>query len=520
MQDRPGVAVLITALSLRTRLALLVSMVVAVVLGVQAYVETRIFERTVERDLHENARLTAVAVADEFELRSDPLATSDITASLHTFIEAAPGLRSISIVTMADNEPTVLASTSSDERREALVTGARVIRTGQPSWAPRSEGFATMAVPAMRKDRTFGAVVVTVSLAPVEQVQRRGRLVALWVVPSAILLLTLLIDALARRLIHEPLRTLRDTMGRAGAGDLSARAAVARGDEIGAVADGLNAMLDKIQGFEKELQDRIRDATSELRQKNEELAESYRRMLDLRSELARAEQLAAVGQMAANVAHQVGTPLNLIYGHVQIMEQEVASNQKTQRRLEIVREQIGKVDAVVRTLLDRARRSTAKKSVDVASLLNRVADLARPRLGELGVTLSVVVHGSLPVITADIEALELAILNLITNGLDAMPRGGRLTIEVTPSEAGIELVVSDTGEGIAPDLLPRIFEPWVTTKSAGHGTGLGLSIARDVIVRHGGTIGVASEPGAGTTFTIFLPAAEITQLAEPTCRES
>ncbi len=104
--------------------------------------------------------------------------------------------------------------------------------------------------------------------------------------------------------------------------------------------------------------------------------------------------------------------------------------------------------------------------------------------------------------------LELALLNLVTNGLDAMPDGGTLAITVSPSEVGVRIEVADTGGGIAPALLPQIFDPWVTTKSAGHGSGLGLSITRDVVTAHGGTITVASESGRGATFTIDLPAAQ------------
>ena len=102
--------------------------------------------------------------------------------------------------------------------------------------------------------------------------------------------------------------------------------------------------------------------------------------------------------------------------------------------------------------------------------------------------------------------LELALLNLVTNGIDAMPSGGELSIRAEVIERGVRLVIRDTGEGIPEDLLPRIFDPWVTTKAPGRGTGLGLSIARDVIARLGGTIEVQSQRGQGTAFTIDLPA--------------
>jgi len=112
-----------------------------------------------------------------------------------------------------------------------------------------------------------------------------------------------------------------------------------------------------------------------------------------------------------------------------------------------------------------------------------------------------------PPVLADPVQLELALLNLLSNGLDAMPNGGVLTIALAPSPDGVKIEVSDTGTGIAPDLLPRIFDPWVTTKEAGRGSGLGLSITREVLAAHGGTVTVKSEVGVGSTFTLVLPAA-------------
>jgi signal transduction histidine kinase len=234
----------------------------------------------------------------------------------------------------------------------------------------------------------------------------------------------------------------------------------------------------------------------------------------LREALSRAEQLAAVGQMAASVAHQVGTPLNLISGYVQMLQQDAACDPRTARRLAIVQEQIAKVTSVVRTLLDHSRRPENRAPTALGPVLSRVADVARPKLHAAGIALALDVAPDLPLVWADSEELELAMLNLVTNSLDAMPAGGALSIRATARGSRVQIEVSDTGSGIPEELLPRIFQPWVTTKTAGRGTGLGLSITHDVIARHGGTIQVASVPGQQTTFTIELPssAAETTDV--------
>jgi two-component system NtrC family sensor kinase len=512
-QARPSVAKLRRSLSLRTRLALLVTLAVAIVIGTQAVIETRIFERTVQRDLVETARLTALAVADDFELRHEPVDVDALGVTLHEFAVSAPAIRTVSIVAINGEDTDVVASTSTGERPDALAVARQAVLEHQTVFREISGGSAIVAAPAAREGRTIGAAVVTISLGSVAQLRTKGRQVTLWFAPVVVVLLTLVIDWFARRLIHHPIGRIHHAMERAGAGDISARASIVRPDEIGDVASGLNEMLARIQHFNDALQERVDEATSELRLRNQELVDSYQRVFALREALARAEQMAAVGQMAASVAHQVGTPLNLISGYVQMLQQDAAVDAKTSRRLAIVQDQIAKVAAVVRTMLDHARRPDTRWPTAVGTLLSRVADVARPKLDASRIALSLDVAPGLPDVEANGEELELALLNLVNNSLDAMPSGGTLTIRASAQDGRVHIDVTDTGSGIPPELLPRIFEPWVTTKQAGRGTGLGLSITRDVIGRHGGTIGADSEPGR-TTVTIVLPSMQ-TVFPEP-----
>ena len=138
-------------------------------------------------------------------------------------------------------------------------------------------------------------------------------------------------------------------------------------------------------------------------------------------------------------------------------------------------------------------------------LLYRLIETARPRLAIARITVDARVDPQLPFVVGDAVRLELALLNLVNNALDAMPAGGTLTLVGEAREGGLHVEISDTGMGIPEELLPRIFDPWITTKPAGQGTGLGLSIARGVVTGHGGRIDVRSTPGVGTTFTIDLP---------------
>jgi two-component system, NtrC family, sensor kinase len=502
---RPSAARL--SVSLHVRLPLLVALVLTVLVGASAYLELHLFQTTLTSDLVEIAEGTGQAVSDDIEVGDDPTKREDLAESLREFTYANPSIRAILVVTMENGEPTVVASTSSAEGQDWISLARKAITSGKVVTSEPVRLIHLVGVPTRRNGRVWGAVVVTYSLSSADELLRQGRTVVLWFVPAAVLLMTLMLDLLIRRMVHKPIAGIRKTMTRVRAGELSARAPVTREDEIGAVAQGLNEMLAEMEGFNGALQERVREATSELRAKNAELVESYRRVFTLREALARADQLAAVGHMAASVAHQVGTPLNLISGYVQMIREDEGVTPRVTRRLEIVQEQIGKVTAIVRTMLDHARRTNPKEPTDIVSLLRRVSDVARPKLDAQGVRLQLDVS-DVPLVVADAVQLELALLNLVTNSLDAMPSGGVTTISAAQTPDGrVRIQVGDTGTGISPDLLPRIFEPWVTTKAAGRGTGLGLSITREVVANHGGAISVKSEVGVGSVFTIDLPPA-------------
>jgi signal transduction histidine kinase len=214
--------------------------------------------------------------------------------------------------------------------------------------------------------------------------------------------------------------------------------------------------------------------------------------------------MAAVGQMAANVAHQVGTPLNLISGYVQLVRESNA-DPRTRERLEIVERQIQQVTGVLRSMLDHARQRSPRELVDVARVVRYACETAHSQLALAGVELRMHVDDNLPSIEADATQLELVLINLIKNSLDAMPYGGTLTVSASEIETGVQVEVADTGSGIPPEMLSRVFEPWVTSKTIGQGTGLGLSIAREVIEAHGGSITIRNVENGGAVVTIHLP---------------
>jgi two-component system NtrC family sensor kinase len=170
---------------------------------------------------------------------------------------------------------------------------------------------------------------------------------------------------------------------------------------------------------------------------------------------------------------------------------------------------VAKVTAVVRAALDSSRPGAVPhERADLVILLRRVCQMAGPMLEEAGVQIELVTPNQSAELLTDPVQLELALLNLITNSVDAMASGGTVTVRLERVDERLRLEIEDTGSGLPPDLLAHIFDPWVTTKAQGKGSGLGLSIARQVVTSHGGTIRAQNRPGKGAVFTIDLPAAQ------------
>jgi len=330
-----------------------------------------------------------------------------------------------------------------------------------------------------------------------------------WFALSGILIVTLLVDQVARRLIYRRLALMRETMQRAAAGQLKARVSIDGLDEIGVIARGLNDILQGLERLNEAVDIRVEAATEVFRQKSVAIADSHREMAMLNEELARAGRLAALGQAAANMAHQIGTPLNLISGYVQLLIQSSAPESASLDRLKAIQDQIARVTAIVRAALDSSRPpAIPRERADLGALVRRVCQMASPMLEDAGVQVEVLAPDQSAELLADPVQLELALLSLIANSVDAMASGGTLTVRLGRVDDRLRLEVEDTGSGIPPDLLAHIFDPWVTTKERGKGSGLGLSIARQVIASHGGTIRVDNGPGKGAIFTIELPTAQ------------
>lgn len=491
--------------SLRVRLALAVGFSVGIT-GVSAsLLALQIARQALADEVQGIATRAAERAVDELELLPAPLSATVATETLRRLDASIAEVVTLTLVQEGSTAAVVVATTGNPPTAAGLALASRAIHE-DTDVSQESAGTIRVAVPVRRAGEPAAAILVHADLAAAIGLQQRALRAVVGFAVLSIVGLVVLVDLLAWPLVYRPIQQLRETIALVTAGDFSARAPIARHDEIGEVGEGLNEMLARLENSNDSLQLRVREATTEVQQRNQQLIESYHRLFGLREQLANAEQLASVGQTAANVAHQVGTPLNLISGYVQLLKEELGPGSPHAPRLAIIEEQIEKVTSTVRTLLDRSRQMARKTRTTAGELVGRVVEVMVPNLDAAGIKRKMDMPAGDTPILVDATNLELALLNLMTNAVDAMPHGGTLGVRIVSAPLNrVQIEISDTGHGVPDDLLPRIFEPWVSTKKPGRGTGLGLAIARDVVTAHGGTITVASTVGHGTTFTIDLP---------------
>ena len=371
-----------------------------------------------------------------------------------------------------------------------------VVKRGVPSRLWR------VTVPIWEGKRSVGAVSLALPLARADALARRIEYQAVLLGVTAMILLVGALSVFMNRALATPLGGILQVMGRAEGGDLSVRALEDRRDEVGQVARGLNRMLDRVASFQAELARRVSDATAQLRATNE-------RLYAAQQQVGRNERLAAAGELAAAMAHNVGTPLTGVAGHLQLLEEEVA-DPAVKDRLRRIQGQVDRAVAAARQFLDAARPAPIRVPVDVKALLEDLLLLASPETQRKGIVVAPAIAEALPTIAADPNQLQELFLGLITNALEAMERGGTLRVTAAARQSeegrpGIRVILGDTGPGIPPERLAQVFEPFFTTRASAGGTGLGLAIARRIAREHGGSICLESEPGQGTRAIVELP---------------
>lgn len=323
---------------------------------------------------------------------------------------------------------------------------------------------------------------------------------------AAVLVIGLLSFIFVWRLVQIRMKLLKRGTEKLRKGELGYQIGIESKDEIGEVAKSFNKMSNELLEAREEITAWTHTLEQRVDQKTRELRRAHEQMLQ-------AERMVTIGKMAAVVAHEINNPLAGILTYAKLIKRWIERGIESQEKkkevnesLDLIASESRRCGELVKNLLTFSRTSPISlDKADLNTVIQRCVKLVEHRSELTSIQLHVETDDILPPVYCDAAQIEQVLLALIMNAIDAMPRGGNLWLRSRFLGAEVELTVRDDGMGIPPEVLPKLFEPFTTTKEVGKGVGLGLAISKGIVDRHSGKISVESELGKGTTFHIVLP---------------
>lgn len=468
-------------------------------------VYTMVIERAAAQDRLDAFLRAATAMSRIVGNRGDDIHDVDaLNKAFGDIMELRPGLRRLSVYDVSGDVTRLITSTDpgqalatlSDQERTSVRAGRAVTKFDD---AQEDRGWIITA-PVVVKGQVMGALRGKFSIAKYDRLIDQQRVFGKVLAVAMVALTSLVFMLLLRLQVHRPVALLLQAMRRTEGGDLASQAPLGGASDIREVVSQYNRMVDRIREaavireqllqeihrFNDTLQRKVSETTEELRRTHAMLGEA-------RTQAERAEKLAALGELSAVVAHELGNPLNAISGNLQMLAHD-ATIEDRDRHLSVVRAEVKRMIEILHHILESTRVRTEQSPVDLNAVIRDVLAVNVPGLPHRSIKLVTDLPQGLAPVAADPQTLHGLIFNLVTNAIQAMPQGGELAIcsryirneesDGTLVVAGtheledgaIRLIVRDSGHGIPSEHVHRIFEPFFTTRQAQRGTGLGLSL--------------------------------------------
>ncbi len=371
---------------------------------------------------------------------------------------------------------------------------------------PACSNAACHAHPASQQ--ILGVLDTNLSLAKADASTAESTRLMLIYTVLAVVVISVISGVFVLRLVHRPVQILKRGTEELARGDLGYQISFESNDELGDLAHSFNIMSLQLRAANEEITSWARTLEARVEEKTNELKRAHEHVVQV-------EKMASIGKMAAVVAHEINNPLSGILTYAKLLKKWLQKVEADETKRAEIRECLDLVETeskrcgdLVKNLLMFSRTAPMNLEwADVNMVVDRCIRLVQHQLDLGNVQLQLELADDVPTLHCDPAQVEQVLLALVMNAIDAMPRGGNLLVRTRslPQSRQVEIQVRDDGVGIAPDLLARLFEPFLTTKETGTGVELGLAISKTIVERHGGQIEVESQPGRGTTFYIFLP---------------
>jgi signal transduction histidine kinase len=315
-----------------------------------------------------------------------------------------------------------------------------------------------------------------------------------WVMALGTALLLLVMFVLLNRFVLRPLDALAAASARVARGDFSRPVPPpAFADEVTDLVRAFNFMMERLADQQRSLR--------------EDLTSAQGRVRDTERKLVAAERLSSTGTLAAGIAHEINNPLGGLLNAARALQARAGDDPRARQYTALILEGLSRIQDTVRRLLQFAPRAGATRPFALADAVESALALCEHRFRERGVRAENAVGRDLPLVHGDAGEIQQAVLNVLLNAADAVrPGEGRVSLAARATDGQVLLTITDNGAGMGPDTLRQAADPFFTTKAPGQGTGLGLAVVETILEHHGGTLGLASEPGRGTEVTLALPA--------------
>jgi two-component system NtrC family sensor kinase len=360
------------------------------------------------------------------------------------------------------------------------------------------------------KTRILGVLDVEVSMRPLQEAIGDTRTQIAWITAGLIGMVGLVLGVFLRRVVQRPVAGLKQGTRRIAAGDLDTRIEVSGEHELARLGQAFNRMAEELSSARREVTEWSQTLEEKVVEKTDELRRAQRQVLHM-------EKMSSLGKLSATVAHELNNPITGMLNYTRLVrrvleEQPLDGAVRTELDgyLSVLQHECVRCGSIVQNLLVFARRSGADMTpVDVNEIIDRSLMLVRHHLEIAGIRLHREPFAGDPRIVADPGQILQALVALLVNAVEAIKetgdRDGELSVGTDADAASVTIHVADSGGGIPPDVLPRIFEPFFSTKDKESGVGLGLAVVYGIVQRHGGDIDVDTAPGRGTTFHLRLP---------------